>query len=385
MSEVRAANAGPATASSLAARSGKARQRLALLAGGLAAIAGLLWATSRPKPRARGALSSVTDIPVQDGDLVRFTKAFAARAGLTSELAIRQMLSPLVRASGAASFDRHAFAAVGVRVSGRISRVFKIAGDNVDPGAVLAELDSPELARSQAQLIAARARERVTAAQAKRAERLAETRGAALHDADEIATTAYETARVERIAAEQAAKALGDDGQKELGILLLRSPIAGRVVTAKVARGQAVQPSDTVYGIADLSSLWVELDVFERDLGSLRVGDQVRIQVGASDSRPLDGKVVHVGDIIDRDARTAPVRVTVQNRTGALRPGQSVTASIETTAPPSNLLTVPLQSVTRVEGQTSVFVVVDDTSNSASRGVDRPRRHQSRGDSGWSA
>jgi cobalt-zinc-cadmium efflux system membrane fusion protein len=336
------------------------RRRFAV--GVIAAISlgGLLFTLARDRPRATASVNPVADVPIQDGDLIRFSKVFAQRARITTEAATLQTMSPLVRASGTVAFDPRAFAAVGARITGRIRHVHKLVGDRVKKDDVLAEVESAELGRAQAQVVAARARESAAEAQVKREQRLAEARISSARDA-EAAVAAFESARAERVAAEQTVKALGGDRQSELGVLALRSPIAGRIVTAKIARGQTVQPSDTLYDIADLATVWVELEVFERDVGTLRVGDRVRITAQSARGAPLDGRVANVGDVIDRDARTAAVRVIVDNQGGALRPGQSVTARIETTAPAAKLVSVPLQAVTRVDGKATVFLSVDDS------------------------
>jgi cobalt-zinc-cadmium efflux system membrane fusion protein len=323
-------------------------------------LGGLLWTVARDRPRAAASVNPVADVPIQDGDLIRFSKTFAQRARITTEAATLQTMSPLVRASGTVAFDPRAFAAVGARITGRIRQVFKLVGDPVKKDEVLAELESAELGRAQAQVMAARARESAAEAQVKREQRLAEAHISSARDA-EAAVAAFESVRAERVAAEQTVKALGADRQSELGVMVLRSPIAGRIVSAKIARGQTVQPSDTLYDIADLKTVWVELEVFERDVGTLRVGDRVRITAQASRGGPLDGRVANVGDVIDRDARTAAVRVIVDNETGALRPGQSVTARIETTAPAAKVVSVPLQAVTRVDGKATVFLSVDES------------------------
>lgn len=330
----------------------------------LAGVVVLALATGlvvRIRSNATTTAGAHADVAIKDGDLIRYTRAFAVRAGVTTARAQVVVMSPDVRASGAVTFDPQRFAAVGARSAGRIRHVRKLVGDKVAAGEILAEVESPELARADARLVAARAKEKTAEAQLRRERRLVEDRVEAR--VVELAAAALEAARVERIAAEQAVKALGGEGQgTELGILFLRSPLAGRVVSAKLARGHSVAPTDTVYEVADLDSLWVELDVFERDLESLRVGDSVKILPRANASEAaLQGKVAHVGDVIDRDSRTASIRVGVDNRAGLLRAGQSVTARIETSAPARKVVSVPVEAVTRVDGQATLLVAVDDT------------------------
>jgi cobalt-zinc-cadmium efflux system membrane fusion protein len=142
-------------------------------------------------------------------------------------------------------------------------------------------------------------------------------------------------------------------------VLLIRSPIAGRIVNSKISRGQTVDPNYTAFEIADLSSVWLELRVFERDLVAIRTGDVVEVTTQFAPDKPIHGKVAHVGDVVDAQTRSAPVRVEVANAQGQLRPGQSVNARIHTTAPAAAALISPRASVTRVDGKPTVFVMLD--------------------------
>jgi cobalt-zinc-cadmium efflux system membrane fusion protein len=73
----------------------------------------------------------------------------------------------------------------------------------------------------------------------------------------------------------------------------------------------------------------------------------------------VQGRVAHVGDVIEVETRSAPVRVIVDNAEGLLRPGQSVHARIHTAAPTKQLLTVPRAAITRVDGKATVFVLIE--------------------------
>jgi cobalt-zinc-cadmium efflux system membrane fusion protein len=143
-----------------------------------------------------------------------------------------------------------------------------------------------------------------------------------------------------------------------MGVLRLRSPLSGRVVEARVRRGQTVQPSDTLFLVADLSRVWVELAIFERELAAVREGDTVEIRVPADRSLALKGRVAHVGQVIDPARRSATVRVEVDNPDLHLRPGLSVVATLDASGPREQRLVVPRQAVTRIDGRPTVFVSV---------------------------
>jgi cobalt-zinc-cadmium efflux system membrane fusion protein len=325
----------------------------------LGAVAVMVWPRRPPAASAAPGAPGDRDVPYQDGKLIRFSEKFATRSGLSVETARLDSMSPTINVTGTLAHDGLKFAAVGARISGRVRKLYKLEGDKVEVDEVLAEVESAELGRAEAHVLATRAKEKAAAADSKRERRLADAHITAERDA-EAAKATFDAARAERVAAERAVQALGGDLDREIGVLELRSPIAGRVVTSKVARGQTVEPSDTLFEVADLGSLWVELRVFERDVGAVRAGDPVEVTPQSDAGRgPLDGKVARVGDVIEVETRTAGIRVVVDNAGGRLRPGQSVRARIHTSAAPDKLLVLPRQAVTRIDGKPTVFVALD--------------------------
>jgi RND family efflux transporter MFP subunit len=138
----------------------------------------------------------------------------------------------------------------------------------------------------------------------------------------------------------------------------MRAPIAGTVIERKVTLGQAVERATDAFTIADTSQVWVTLDLYEKDLGRVAVGQAVEL---ATESRPGEtfrGRVAFIVPVIDLATRTAKVRLELENRNGLLQAGQLVTARI--LAAPSRaapeVLAVPRSAVERVEGKTVVFV-----------------------------
>jgi cobalt-zinc-cadmium efflux system membrane fusion protein len=129
-------------------------------------------------------------------------------------------------------------------------------------------------------------------------------------------------------------------------------------VDAKVARGQTVDPTVTAYEVADLSTVWVMLRVFERDLASVRKGDRVEVIPQGAGAHPLEGTVDHVGVVVAEDTRTAPLRIVIENKEGALRPGQSVHARIHVQGPVGKTLVVPRAAISRVDGKPTVLLMV---------------------------
>jgi membrane fusion protein, heavy metal efflux system len=270
-------------------------------------------------------------------------------------------LAPIVHVTGTVTFDPDRVAAVGARIAGRVRKVEKLEGDLVKRGDVLAEIESAELGSAQAALISARAHAGAATANEKREKELADAKISSYRDA-ELAAASAAAARAELSAAETRVHAMGGQPEGEPGVLLLRSPLEGKIVTRNLSRGQFVEPTLTAFKVADLSRVFVELAVFERDVATIRRGDSVDISSATSPGAAVSGKVAYAGDEIDLETKTAAVRVIVDQPATPLRPGQSVLAKIHTQAPVSETLVLPREAVTSVDGKTTVFVAHDATS-----------------------
>jgi cobalt-zinc-cadmium efflux system membrane fusion protein len=242
-----------------------------------------------------------------------------------------------------------------------VRSVLKLAGDPVKPGDVLAEIESAQLGGAQAALISARAHAEAALANERRERELAQQKISSNRDF-ELAAAAAASARADLQAAESRVRAMGGKPNGEPGILQLQSPIAGRVVARALSRGQFVEPTLTAFKVADLSRVFVELAVFERDVPSIRPGDAVELTAPGVTSAQLTGRVAYVGDEIELQTKTATVRVIVEQSGSPLRPGQSVQATIHTTARAEPALVLPRDAVTTVDGKPTVFVAHDATS-----------------------
>ena len=338
-----------------------ALKRRKLLWGGaaivlLAAAVGY-WRWKTPD----AALVPARDVPHLEGAWIRYSKDFAQRSKIELAAVEEGNLDPVISVTGTVTFDPQLVAAIGSRIAGRVRVVAKFPGDVVKAGELIAEIERAELGNAQAGVAAARAHAEAAIANDKREAALAEAHVSSQRDA-EMAHAVASAAKAELGAAEQKVSAMGGTSFGQIGVLALTSPIAGKLVELNVSRGQSVEPTFTAARVADLSRVWIELAVFERELGHMHVGDEVQISPQTNQKLVLHGKVAHVGDVIDKDTRSAPVRVVVQNGDESLRPGQSVLAKIEIETTIEKSIMVPLLALTSVDGKPTVFVAHDETS-----------------------
>ncbi len=346
----------------------RAARKKAWLIGSLSAaalvaiVAGVLVVRARGGGSSEDAAAPARDVPYLEGSTVRYSPAFASRAGIKSGPVTEESLLPQVTVTGTVKFDPKRVAAIGARIPGRVRKIHKVPGDHVKKGEALAEIESAELGKAQSAALSARAHAQAATANEKREAHLAEAKVSSARDA-ELAKANAAAARADLYAAEQAVRALAGGGLSgEMGVLVLRSPIDGKIVESGIYQGQTLDSTDMAFRVADLSRLWVELAVFERELPSIHADDPVELAPGAERKHVEKGRVAYVGDVIDVHARSAPVRVEIENDAGQLRPGQSVVARIHTRAPLQKAITVPLSAITRVDGVPTVFMSRGETS-----------------------
>lgn len=295
---------------------------------------------------------------------VRMAAQLRERAGVRAVALRRRPLAPALDLVGAVEFDGDRFAEVGSRIAGRVARVLVRAGAVVRAGDPLVEIESTEVGEVVAAYIAARAS--AAAAQSESA-RLATLARQQLTTAREVeqnrAALAGFEAAIQRASQQLRAMGLGPADVRALSAggrlhrVTLRAPIAGKVVERPVVLGQVVEPATTVLRIADPARLWVQLQVFDRDLPRVQLGDAAEITSEAYPERTFRGVVGHVGASLDAHTRTARVRIEVDNAGEVLRPGQFVTARLRSAAAGArSALTLPGSAIVQVEGRPAAFV-----------------------------
>jgi Cu(I)/Ag(I) efflux system membrane fusion protein len=112
--------------------------------------------------------------------------------------------------------------------------------------------------------------------------------------------------------------------------LLIRSPQAGQVIEKSVVQGAAVEPGSVLFRVADLSIVWIEADVYERDLAFLHEGQAVEAVIGAFPGRTFTGKIDLIYPALNTETRTTRVRISVENPDLVLRPGMFATVRVQT-------------------------------------------------------
>lgn len=262
--------------------------------------------------------------------------------------------------------NENRLAHLSARVPGRIVTVYANLGDRVKSGDRLLLLDSPALGEAQLGYRKARTAVRVTEKALERALALFE-RGAIGAGESQRREADHENARAELHEAEEKLHLLGmaereierlGDGQlphAEVAQVFLRAPFSGEVVARNATIGEVVDPNTILFGVADLSTLWVRADFPEQQAGRLQTGLGVEVRVTAYPDSVFRGIVTYVGAMIDPTTRTIMARSDIPNPDRRLRP--EMFADVTLVTPEQSVLAVPQMAIQLVGSRTVVFVV----------------------------
>ncbi|MDR9502339.1 MAG: efflux RND transporter periplasmic adaptor subunit, partial [Desulfurivibrionaceae bacterium] len=135
----------------------------------------------------------------------------------------------------------------------------------------------------------------------------------------------------------------------------IRAPFAGTVIERHLTLGENVTGEAEVFTIADLATVWVDLNVYQKDLAQIRQGLAVQIDTG-QEIEPVHGEIAWVGPLVAETTRTARARVVLANPAGTLRPGLFVTARVAVEGSTGAAIVVAKSALQTFEGGPVVFV-----------------------------
>ncbi len=238
---------------------------------------------------------------------VQFTPEQIQLAGIrTVPVEYRPLVKQTVTV-GYVTYDESRLSRVVTRVSGYVEKLYiDKTFVTVRAGQPLAEIYSPELYSAAQELLLAAENNALSELAAAARQRLL-LFGVSNEEIDELVRQKRAPTR-----------------------LVLRSPQAGYVIEKRVVVGSSVEAGMTLLQVADLSTVWVEAEVFEKDVGFLQAGQRVEATVEGYPGRVFQGRVELIYPVLETATRTNRVRFVVENPQAELRPGMYATVRIET-------------------------------------------------------
>jgi len=264
---------------------------------------------------------------------------------------------PELHVTGAVAADVARTVPVSSLTGGRVLDVRVRLGDTVTKGQTLLTMMSLDVAQARGEVQKAQA-DAVLARQAlDRARTLSEHEALAAKDL-EAAVNADEKTRADLKAAQERLRMLSGGTDWSSPIIDVRAPVSGVIVEQNVTGSAGVKSLDnspSLFTIADLSRVWVLCDVYENELGQVRLGDTATVRLNAFPDRPLTARVSNISRVLDPATRTAKVRLELSNADGLLRPGMFATV-VFTAQRVEPRAMVPASAVLRLHDRDWVFV-----------------------------
>jgi Cu(I)/Ag(I) efflux system membrane fusion protein len=280
------------------------------------------------------------------GELVKLSPRARALAAIETAPITRASSRAEIRLLGRIDYDETRIRTVTPWTAGRIDELrVRVTGARIKRNQVVATLYSPEIYSAMRDLVAA----------AEQSERLAN----GMHGSAELAQQALSASK-ERL------RLLGVPDRQINSVIRsrkpptdveIRSPFTGTVLERLVDEGQYVSAGTSLFRIADLSRVWVQIDAYETDLPHLRVGQEVVVKIEGLAGEPFTGRTAFIDPVLDERERTARVRVEVDNPKGRLRPGMFAEAIIESEAVGETAPLVIPESAPLFTGRRSVVFV----------------------------
>ncbi|MBL8958331.1 MAG: efflux RND transporter periplasmic adaptor subunit [Gemmatimonadetes bacterium] len=330
-------------------------RRMVSTAGGvllpLLALGVAWWMTREPgaAPAATGAHDHAAMVARDSsggGSLVTLSSDQARRIGVTYAPVALQALSREVRTAGQVSVDETRQSAVGSRVDGWVETLHAdFTGRAVRRGEPLLSLYSPMLVALQEELLLARRLQATVAGGTPEA--LANARDLVEAARNRLALLEIPSQMVARI----------EDGGRAERTVTLYAPASGVVVEKNVTPGQRVMAGDLLFRVADLSTVWVEGEVYEQDLRAVRIGQLVTAEFDALPGERWSGRISWVAPTLSLETRTARVRVEMANRGLRLKPGMAAVLTIAGAASGAAPVMVVPRNAVLVTGERSLVFV----------------------------
>ena len=351
----------------------------------LAAVSAILLMTLGGCSQPAAETEQAEPDAASDPDLIGLDQEAMRIAGITlGEVEIRKLEEDL-QVSGRVTVNENATARVGSFTEGIVVGCCESVGSDVEKGQVLARLHSHEIHDAEASYWETRAEleRRQTELQFaekfyKRASRLYELKAGSLQKVQEAEATfrsAETLVKIARAGVERADNHLrylgltpeqlpeaadehavkGQGAHEEAHLIEVRSPVAGTIIERTVSAGAVVTPSDSLYVISDLRSLWVIAQVPEQHLSLLRSGLTVEVSVRAYPDKTFPARITTIGDALDPETRTVEVRCELNNPGRQLKIEMFATLTIHTGGS-REAVVAPLEALQNVDGEEVVFV-----------------------------
>ena len=273
------------------------------------------------------------------------------------QLSQHPLLEPL---AGKISYNESLTSRISSPVSGRVINIPAALGTQVQAGTTLLELDSPDVADVEADFAKAQADLTLATHAYQRQQELYEGKAVSRKELEQTQDDLIR-ARSELQRAQDKLKNLHLNGKQLDGHFSLHATLSGIVVERNVNPGMEVRPDldQPLFVVSDIKMLTVVMQVFEVNIGKIRLGQKLAVTVPAYPNQVFPATVTYIGQVLDEKTRTVQVRCELPNADGRLLPGMYATINVESDVS-DQAIVIPLTAVFTEGDDDFVFVALDD-------------------------
>lgn len=309
--------------------------------------------------------SEDAELHSHEAGLIEFNMTWERQVGLETDQAKRLPIDLLVTVPGQIIPNQNNIAVLTPFVESSVHCVFVNIGDRVKKGDILACLLSPEIGLLRAEYDKAKAEHDIKQQNYQRKQKLYNEKIISVKSFQEaeldlkVADVQFEYARKKLLAVGVSTDELEKPAIKHneaVGATIhLRAPIDGIITSRDAIVGQKVEQSTRLLEIIDIKTVWLEADIFEKDLTQIKIGQHVNVSVSAYPEQHFSGNIFHIGNTLNDKTRTIKILVSITNRDEKLKPGMFATTNI-IVGQKSDALVVPKEAILQDENLNIVFV-----------------------------
>ncbi|HOV86605.1 MAG TPA: efflux RND transporter periplasmic adaptor subunit [Syntrophobacteraceae bacterium] len=296
---------------------------------------------------------------------IRLSEAQIKEFGIEVSAAGSGELQNFISLPGEVVLNEDRKAHIVPRIAGVVREVRKTLGDTVKQGEVMAVIESRELADAKAEYLAAQEKTSLAQASYRREEGLWKKKISSQQEYLD-AKQALAEAQIALRSAEQKLFALGlsrdhlkqvpQHADSSLTRFEIMAPFPSTVIEKHISLGEMLKEDAECFLVADMTTVWVNINIYQKDIASIRKGQRVLISLGQDGGgQEAEGQIAYVEPIVKEETRTARARVILPNPQGNWRPGMFVTAKVAVDSASAPIV-VPSSALQTVEEKQVVFV-----------------------------
>lgn len=317
----------------------------------------LLNGCSSKSNQAEGAKTEPSTVATEaktEEDLIKLSNTEIQQSGVTIAKVTKQPIQDQLSFTANILANQNKLAHVTPRIEGKLSKVIANLGDHVKTGQTLAEIDSIQMGEARAQFRSSKTDLALAQANFDRISKLYEDKVVPQKQFIE-SQSALERAKSALYADSERLRMYGGLGQPSGSTYVLKAPFNGIVIEKNAVIGELANPADSIFTIADMSTVWIDADVPERDLQYLEVGKTASVTVTAYPDEVFTGKVSYLSSVVDKTTRTVKARIELPNADQKLRIDMFAKVVLNHSGT-KEVLVAPNTSVVMVQGIPNVYV-----------------------------